>query len=231
MMPDIKQLQKVIDYKFKNEDLALQAMTHRSYLNEHPGWKLPHNERLEFLGDAALEISISRYLYETFPDRTEGELTSFRAALVNYIFLSKTAKIIGLDNYLLLSRGESKDNEKGRDVILANAIEALIGAIYLDGGLSAVDLFTKKFITEHLNEIIEKKLYKDAKSHLQEISQDEMKLTPTYALIDEWGPDHKKTFKMGVYFGKKLIAEGEGPSKQEAELNAAHSALNAIKKS
>jgi len=228
-MPDISQLEAVIGYKFNNKEILQEALTHRSYLNEHPSWKVHHNERLEFLGDAALEIVISEYLYKKYPKKPEGDLTSFRASLVNYLFLSRVARGIGLEHFLYLSKGEAKDSEKARDVILANAIEALIGAMYLDGGLEQVGVFAKKFIAIHLDEIISKELYKDAKSLLQEYSQEKLKLTPAYNLIEEWGPDHKKNFRMGVYLGSKLIAEGEGPSKQEAELDAARKAVNVLK--
>lgn len=225
MTSDPSKLESIISYQFKNRNLLREALTHRSYLNENPNWDVPHNERLEFLGDAVAELSVSEYLFKNYPDKSEGELTSYRAALVNYQFMSKIASAINLDRFIMLSRGEAKDTSKAKEVIVANALEALMGAIYLDGGYGAADSFTRKFITVHLDEIIEKKLYKDAKSLLQEIVQEKLKVTPSYRLLEEKGPDHKKIFRMGAYFGEQLIAEGEGDSKQEAELEAAKHAL------
>lgn len=221
----MEKFEKIIGYQFKNKDLLREALTHRSYLNENPKWGVPHNERLEFLGDAVLELIISEYLFKKFPDKQEGELTSYRAALVNYQFMSKVAVSMGLDNFILLSRGEAKDVSRAREVILANALEAVIGALYLDGGYAPAEQFIAKFIASHTDEIIEKKLYRDAKSMLQELIQEKRKITPSYRLLEEWGPDHQKRFRMGVYFGEELIAEGEGTSKQEAEINAARNAL------
>jgi ribonuclease-3 len=222
-------LEQKLGIKFKNTDLLKEAFTHRSYLNENPFWKLPHNERLEFLGDAVLELAVTEYLFNHFPKEPEGQLTSLRAALVNYQTVAGVARSIDLENFILMSRGEAKDIGRAREVILANAMEALIGAIYLDAGYSKTEKIIENLvINPHLNEIIKNGLYKDPKSHLQEIVQEKLKLTPIYQLIEEWGPDHKKVFKMGVYFKDKLIAEGEGYSKQEAEVEAAKNALNKI---
>lgn len=222
---DLEKLQEKINTTFKNLDLLKEALTHRSYLNENSSWSLPHNERLEYLGDAVLELIVTEELFKKFPDFEEGKLTLLRAALVNYQFLSKVTHEFDLYDYIFLSRGESKDSDKARDVILANAIEALIGAIYLDGGYEAAKLFIHKFVLSHLEGVIALGAYKDPKSLFQEIVQERDKVTPVYKILGESGPDHKKIFRSGVYVGPNLVAEGEGMSKQEAELNAAKSAL------
>ena len=218
-------LEKKIGIKFKNADLLTEALTHRSYLNEYPKWHLPHNERLEYLGDAVLELLVSEELFNKFPKQPEGQLTVLRAALVNYQILARVAEEIGLQNFILMSRGERKDTGRAREVILANAMESLIGAIYLDQGLEKIRGFVKKFVMNNLDDVLKTKSYKDAKSELQEIVQEKLKLTPTYNVMDESGPAHRRIFTMGVYFGDKFIAQGEGPSKQEAELEAAKNAL------
>jgi ribonuclease-3 len=222
---EISALEKKFGFKFKDEDLLIEALTHRSYLNEFPRWRLPHNERLEYLGDAVLELAVSEELFYKFPDEPEGRLTIFRAALVNYQILARVAERVGLQDFVLMSRGERKDTGRAREVILANAIEAVIGAMYIDQGLDKVAVFIKKFVMANLDEVLKTKSYKDAKSELQEIIQERLKLTPTYAVLGESGPAHNRTFTMGVYFGSKLIAEGAGPSKQEAEIEAARNAL------
>ena len=220
-------LEKKIGAEFENGKLLEEALTHRSYLNEYPGAGA-HNERLEFLGDAVLELIVTEYLFHAYPDYQEGQLTSLRAALVNYQMLSKIAKEIGLDEYLRLSRGEAKATGRARDVILANAIEALIGAIYLDAGYKGAEAFIKKFVMNHLDEVIENKLYRDPKSTLQEIVQEDFKITPVYKVISETGPDHSKEFVVGVFFGEELKAEGRGLSKQDAEMKAAEAALEEL---
>lgn len=222
---DPHKLETSIKYEFEKKDLLREALTHRSYLNENPSWQHPHNERLEFLGDAVLELVVTENLYEKYPKYAEGQLTTFRAALVNYQMLSEIAREFKLQNFLLLSRGEAKDVGRARDVILANAVEALIGAVYLDGGYKAAEVFIVKFVMPHLKEVVEKGLYRDAKSLLQEKTQSELKLTPAYKVLEESGPDHKKLFIVGVYFGEKLSATGQGYSKQDAEVEAAKRAL------
>ncbi len=221
-------LEEFIDYKFKNRNLLKEALTHRSYLNEEPSWGLPHNERLEFLGDAVLELVTTEELYNRYPDYTEGQLTPIRSALVNYIMMAEVAKEIKLDEHILLSRGEARDNGRAREVILANAMEAVIGAIYLDGGYETAKKFIKTAVMAHLEEVMRKGLYKDAKSLLQEKIQEQMKVTPTYKVLSETGPDHAKIFEIGVYFGEKLIARGEGMSKQDGEVEAAKAALEQL---
>jgi len=228
---DLTRLEQKLGVAFKNKDLLKEALTHRSYLNENPKWGIPHNERLEFLGDAVLELAVTEYLFKEYPNSPEGELTSIRAALVNYQMLSRIAKEVELDNFILLSRGEAKEPKTGkaREVILANAFEALLGAIYLDAGYETANRFVQKTVLCYLDEVMEKKLYKDPKSLLQEIIQEKLKVTPIYQVLSEKGPDHAKVFQVGVYFNKHLIAEGEGTSKQEAEIEAAKNALNTLK--
>jgi ribonuclease III len=216
---------KKIGISFKNKDLIVEALTHRSYLNEYPKWRLPHNERLEYLGDAVLELIVTDALFRKFPKQPEGQLTVLRAALVNYQILARVAESIDLDDFVLMSRGERKDIGRAREVILANAIEAVIGAIYLDRGFEKARGFVEKFVLVHLDDVLKTKSYKDAKSELQEIIQERLKITPTYAVRGESGPAHERRFVMGVYFGEQLIAEGEGLSKQDAEIEAAKNAL------
>jgi len=231
MIPkDFKKLEQKTGVKFKNKELLKEALTHRSYLNENPHWPLPDNERLEFLGDAVLELVTTEFLYHTFPDYQEGELTSLRAALVNYEMMARVAKEICLDEFILLSRGEAKDLGKAREVILANSIEALIGAVYLDRGYEISKKFINAVLLKHLEEVIERKLYQDPKSLLQEIIQEKSRVTPIYKVLEESGPDHQRNFLVGVYAGTKLLARGNGFSKQEAERKAAEAALKHLKK-
>ncbi|MGC9968790.1 MAG: ribonuclease III [Minisyncoccia bacterium] len=220
-----EKLEKKLGISFKNKDLLTEALTHRSYLNEYPQWRLSHNERLEYLGDAVLELIVSEALFGEFPGYPEGRLTVLRAALVNYQMLARVAEKINLDDFILMSRGERKDTGKAREVILANAIEAVIGAMYLDQGIDKVSAFVKKHVLSNLDEVMKTKSYRDAKSELQEIVQEKLRVTPTYRMLEESGPAHKRIFKMGVYFGDTFVAEGSGASKQEAELAAAKNAL------
>jgi ribonuclease-3 len=219
-------LEKNLGLEFKNRDLLIEAFCHRSYLNEHPDFYLPHNERLEFLGDAVLELIVTEYLYKKYPEKNEGELTNWRAALVNAKILGELAKDLGFNDFLLLSKGEEKETGKARLYILANTFEALIGAIYLDQGYEVAKNFVEKnLIEKKLPEIIEKGLFKDPKTRFQEEAQERVKITPTYKVLEEWGPDHAKHFIVGVFLGNELIAKGEGSSKQEAEEEAAKNAL------
>jgi ribonuclease III len=222
---DYTKITENIGYTFKNEDLLKEALTHRSYLNEHPEWRLPHNERMEFLGDAVLELVVTEELFNRYPDKEEGWMTSVRAALVNYQTLADVGRSVGIDSAVLLSRGESKDTGRAREVILANALESLIGAIYQDGGYPAARKFINQVVTSRLEDIIRNALHVDAKSQLQEKVQASLKVTPVYKVISSEGPDHKKVFTIGVYFGDKLVAQGNGPSKQDGEVEAARKAL------
>lgn len=224
MSDKLSELEEKIGFKFKNRDNLLQALTHRSYLNENPDWHLDHNERLEFLGDAVLELVVTEYLYSNYPN-PEGEMTNWRAALVNAIMLSKIAGEFDLNKYVLLSKGEAKDTGRARQYILANAMESLIGAIYIDQGYDAAKEFITKFVLKELSGIIDNKLYRDAKSLFQEMAQDKVGITPTYEVLKEWGPDHARNFQIGVFLEKEMVASGEGPSKQEAQQQAASEAL------
>ena len=210
---------------FKDKTLLQQAFIHRSYINENPGVPLAHNERLEFLGDAVLELIVTDFLYKKYPNYTEGELTALRSALVNAVIISEVATSIGMNDYLLLSKGEAKDNGKAWQYILANTYEAYIGALYLDQGIDVVDKFVHKFLLNKTQEIVSKKLWRDAKSLVQEKAQEFVNITPAYKVLNESGPDHDKHFTVGIYFGSSLIAEGKGKSKQEAEQKAAEAAL------
>ena len=218
------ELQKKIGIEFKNTDILLQALTHRSYLNENPSWPLEHNERLEFLGDAVLELVVTDYLYKNYPN-PEGELTNWRAAIVNAVILSKISGKFDLNDYILLSRGEAKDTGRARQFILANAIEALIGAIYLDQGYAKAEEFIQRFVIVELPNIIEQNLYRDPKSRLQEEAQERVGVTPIYQVLKEWGPDHARNFEVGVFLGLEMAGQGEGLSKQEAQQMAAEDAL------
>jgi|SRR3989344_146209 len=224
------EIETTIGLTFQNPDLLKEALTHRSYLNENPRWSTPHNERLEYLGDAVLELAVTEELFRQFPEDPEGKLTVLRAALVNYQRLSAIAGEIGLEKHIFMSKGERGDTSKAKEVILANAMEALIGAIYLDQGFEATRKFIHQFVLVHLPEILATKSYRDAKSELQEIVQERLRVTPSYKVMDESGPAHKRIFRMGVYFDNDLIAEGSGASKQEAEVEAAKQALERYSK-
>ncbi|MEK7166911.1 MAG: ribonuclease III [Patescibacteria group bacterium] len=231
MKKKIFELEKKINVNFKNKNLLHQALIHRSYLNENPNFYLKHNERLEFLGDAVLELIITEFLYTVYPEKSEGELTNLRASLVNSQMLSELAFELNLDEYIYLSKGEAQENSQGkaRRYILANATEALIGAIYLDQNYKKTKKFIEKYFLVKLPEILIKKTYIDPKSKLQEVAQEKEKITPCYKVLKESGPDHDKHFQIGVYLEKELIAKGEGSSKQEAQVQAAKEALK-IKK-
>lgn len=225
-MPDtLVNLEKNLNIKFKGREIFKTAFIHRSYLNEHPEEKLPHNERLEFLGDAVLGMIVSEYLYRKFPMHPEGDLTNFRSSIVNAKTLSIAASTLKLGDYLFLSRGEEATGGRTRQFILANTFESLIGAIFLDLGLDETKKFIEKALLPYLSDIIEKKLYKDYKSKFQEKTQEQTGTTPNYKIIEERGPDHAKTFRTGVFVGSKKIAEGNGPNKQDAEQEAAKKAL------
>ena len=225
-MKEISFLEERLDIKFKNIEFLRQAVVHRSYLNENPEFPLGHNERLEFLGDAVLEIIVTEHLFKKYPDTPEGDLTNWRASLVNSKMLALVSQEIELEEFLYLSRGESKDsNSKARQYILANAVEALIGAIYLDKGIKGADKFIKKYMLSKLKNILENELYLDPKSKFQEKSQEICKITPHYRVLDENGPDHAKIFEVGLYLGDEFIAKGKGTSKQEAQVDAAEKGI------
>jgi ribonuclease III len=221
-MKDFSKLEREIGLEFINKDLLKQSVVHRSYLNEHPDFHLYHNERLEFLGDAVLELVVTEHLFIRFPDTPEGDLTSWRASLVNAKMLAIVACEIKLEEYLYLSKGESKDkNSKARQYILANAVEALIGAVYLDQQIEAASKIIKKYILSKLENILTNQLYLDPKSKFQEKAQELYGVTPHYRVLSEVGPDHAKQFEVGLYLGDEVVAKGTGTSKQEAQVDAA----------
>lgn len=220
-------LEERLGHTFKDKSFLIQAITHRSYLNEHADFPYAHNERLEFLGDAVLEVVVTEHLYKQYAN-PEGELTNWRAALVNAKTLAGIANQLKFEEFLLLSKGEARDaNSKARMYILANAIEAIIGAIYMDGGISAAERFINAHILNHLPFILKNQLYVDPKSKFQETAQEMLGVTPSYKVLEEAGPDHNKEFTVGVYLEKELVAVGRGTSKQEAQVAAAHAALEA----
>ncbi len=224
-MKDFSKLEKKLGVRFKNKDLLVQAFVHRSYLNENPDFHLYHNERLEFLGDAVIEQAVTNYLFNKYPKEQEGRLTSWRAALVNSKMLAKIAEELSFNDFLLLSRGEAKETGKSRQYILANTFEAFIGSLYLDQGTEPCEKFLRKHLVKELPHIIEEGLSKGGKSLFQEKAQEKTGITPCYKVLKEWGPDHEKNFQVGVYLENKLIAKGQGTSKQEAEEKAAQNAL------
>jgi len=218
-------LAKKLGVIFDDPDLLRTALVHRSYLNEHRSFELPHNERLEFLGDAVLELVVTRHLYDGYPN-PEGELTSWRSALVRGDMLGKLGAKLDLGEELLMSRGEAKSGGRKRPQLLANAFEAIIGAIYLDQGYDVAAAFIERLVLPELPSIIKGKLDRDAKSQLQEVAQRLHNVTPRYKLESSAGPDHAKHFTVGVYLGDNKLAEGDGASKQQAEQAAAEAALN-----
>ncbi|HZS43000.1 MAG TPA: ribonuclease III [Candidatus Paceibacterota bacterium] len=222
---DFSQFEKNTGLAFKDKALLKQAFTHRSYLNENRNLKIEHNERLEFLGDAVLELVVTDYLFKKFSEKPEGELTSYRSSLVNYNILSEVAKELKMNDFLLLSRGEAKDTGRARTIILANAYEALVGAIYLDQGYEAARLFIAGGLFHLIDDIVRKGSFIDSKSLFQEKAQEKVGITPAYKTVREEGPDHDKHFTVGVFLDKDLVVEGTGKSKQEAEQEAARKAL------
>lgn len=224
----LESLETSLGVLFRDRALLKEALTHRSYLNEHPHWSPRHNERLEYLGDAVLELAVSDALYRDFPESSEGELTAVRAALVNYLSMASLAGEIGLGPYIRMSRGEARDQGRAREVILANAMEAVIGAMYLDAGMAPVNSLVATHLLPRTKEILATKSYKDPKSALQEQVQEKQRVTPTYRVLLEDGPPHQRVFTVGVYVDGVLAGQGTGPSKQEAEVDAAKQALTKL---
>lgn len=231
MKSSIEQLAKQIGVEFNDITLLRTACTHRSYLNENKVSGMEHNERLEFLGDAVLELVVTSYLFRKYPTKQEGELTAFRSSIVNTQSLIKVAEHLGLNKFMMLSKGEAKDTGRARSVILANAIEAIIGAIYMDQGYNAAANFISSEILDviDIEVIVKNKSWIDAKSKFQEKAQEKVGITPAYKTLKEVGPDHDKQFTLGVFLGDEHIASGSGPSKQEAEQKAAEKALQVKK--
>ncbi len=223
----MKDFETKINYHFKNPNLLKQAFLHRSYLNEHKDFELEHNERLEFLGDAVLELVVTDWLFKNHPEKPEGELTTFRAALVNANTCADLASELGMNGLLMLSKGEAKDTGRARQIILANAFEAFVGAIYLDGGYEPAKDFITKTVFPKADEVIKKNLIEDYKSAFQHKAQETEGITPIYKVLAQAGPDHDRRFTVGLYLADTKIAEGSGHAKQEAEQSAARAGLEA----
>ncbi len=224
---DIPKLETLLGYTFIDKTHLLSAVTHRSYLNENRHATQEHNERLEFLGDAVLELVVTDFLFRKYPEKPEGELTAVRAAIVNTVSLADASTRMGINDYLLMSKGESKDMGRARQYILANVFEALVGALYLDQGYDVANDFIAKHLFAKTEQIVEKRLWQDAKSRFQELAQEHHSTTPTYQTLSQEGPDHDRVFTVGVFLGKELIAEGQGRAKQEAEQQAAERGMTA----
>jgi len=226
-MKDFTPLENALGVTFNDKSIIEQAFIHRSYINENPRSGLAHNERFEFLGDAVVELIVTDHLFRTYPTHNEGELTAFRSALVNAVVMADVATSLGMNEYLLLSKGEAKDTGRARQTILANVYESFIGGLYLDQGYGPCATFIATTLLPRLSDIIAKKAWKDPKSTVQEKAQELVGVTPSYKVLTEVGPDHDKQFTIGIYFGDKKIAEGRGKSKQEAQQSAAEAALTA----
>lgn len=224
---NLAKLEDVIGVTFADKTLLLSAITHRSYLNEHREADWDHNERLEFLGDAVLELVVTDFLFKKYQEKPEGELTAVRAALVNTVSLASASEQLGFNDYLLMSKGEAKDMGRARQYILANAFESIIGALYMDQGYEAAERFIAAHLFAKTEEIVDKRLWQDPKSRFQELAQEHASVTPTYETISQDGPDHDRVFTVGAFLRKELIAEGKGRSKQEAEQQAAEKAIAA----
>lgn len=221
----LKKLEKIIGVTFTDTDHLLTAITHRSYLNEHRDARQQHNERYEFLGDAVLELVVTDFLFNKYPEKPEGDLTAIRAALVNTVSLSEVAGNMNINEFLLLSKGEERDTGRARQYILANTFESIIGAIYLDQGYDGAKEFVAGHLFDKTDAIISKRLWQDAKSKFQELSQEHTSITPRYETVNQTGPDHDRVFVVGVFLGTEKIAEGKGRSKQEAEQGAAEAGI------
>ena len=227
-MENRKEIEEKLGVKFKNPQLLKTALTHRSYLNEHKGMNLKNNERFEFLGDAVLELVISSELFEKYPQKPEGELTAIRSALVRTESLAQESRLLGIGEHILMSKGEEESGGKDKDFILANLYEAVLGAIYLDQGLDVCREFVKRTTLKKVNEVVNQELFIDPKTRVQELIQAKYKVTPTYTLIKEQGPDHDKTFTVGLKVGKKVMTKGAGISKQKAEEDAAKKCIEKL---
>ena len=224
-MRNFEEFEEKLGYSFKTPELLQMALTHRSYINESRTRDGKHNERLEFLGDAVLELIVTEFLYAKYPNKPEGDLTSYRSGLVNTSTLATVSLELGVNDFLLLSKGESKDTGRARQYILANAFEAIVGALYIDGGYDTAQKFVAKYLLPMTEDIVEKHLWRDAKSRFQELAQEREGITPSYQKVSESGPDHDREFTMAVFLGNEEIAQGMGKSKQEAEQIAAGKAL------
>lgn len=220
------EFEKTIGVTFTDKSLLCQALTHRSYGNENPSHKIDDNERLELLGDSVIELVTIEYLFRRFPQEREGRLTAYRMALVSGAALAKVGEDLGISRCLLMAVGQSREVGKSRDVLAANAVEALVAAVHLDQGFEA----SKNFVLRHvviprMRAVIEGRLWTDPKSQFQELAQERFKVTPHYKVLRESGLPHEKVFLVGLYLGESLVIEGSGRSKQEAEQKAAKNAL------
>jgi len=224
---DLNKLQKIVGATFSDLNLLRSAVTHRSYLNEHKEVTWDHNERLEFLGDAVLELVVTDFLYKKYPEKPEGELTAIRAALVNTVSLAAASEQLGVNEFLMMSKGEAKDMGRARQYILANTFEACIGALYMDQGYDVATQFIATHLFPKTEGIVKDRLWQDGKSRFQELAQEHTGVTPTYETVAQEGPDHDRVFTVGVYLRKEKVAEGTGRSKQEAEQEAARKAVEA----
>lgn len=227
-MSTLTELQEVVGFPFEDDALLREALIHRSYLNENPSFPSADNQRLEFLGDALLDFVAGDYLYRRYPKMREGELTSLRAALVKEETLARFAQILDLGRYLYLGRGEEESGGRERPSLLADAFEALVGALYLDGGLTTAERFILRFLEPETERIVAQGELRDYKSLFQEEAQRRFQATPLYRTIDERGPDHNKVFTVEVLIEEKVYGRGEGTSKQAAEQEAARQALEKI---
>ena len=228
-MTSLETLEKRLGVAYKNKELLLKAITHRSYLNENNDID-EHNERLEYLGDAVLEFLVSKYLFVNYPSRQEGELTSFRSAIVKTESLSEISRELSVGNHLRMSKGEEKTGGRAKDYLLANTFESILGSMYLDQGMRTCEAFLNRVLFPKIKTIVEQRLDIDPKTQLQELAQEIFKLTPTYELLSEKGPDHNKEFTMGVFIGPDEFGRGTGASKQRAEEAAARQGLLTVKK-
>ncbi|HEY0979866.1 MAG TPA: ribonuclease III [Candidatus Paceibacterota bacterium] len=224
-MIDFTPFEQSLGISFADKSLLQRAFTHRSFINENPKSGLEHNERFEFLGDAVIELIVTDYLFRAYPNSAEGELTAYRSALVNAVIMGEVAGVIKMNDYLLLSKGETKDTGRARQTILANTYESFVGALYLDQGYEVCNTFVTSTLLPRLEDIIKMKSWKDPKSQVQEEAQERVGVTPSYHVVAESGPDHDKHFTIAIFFGEKKIAEGKGRSKQEAQQAAAQAAL------
>jgi ribonuclease-3 len=224
---DFEAIEALVGVTFNDKVHLLTAITHRSYLNEHREATQDHNERYEFLGDAVLELVVTDFLFHKYPEKPEGDLTALRAALVNTGALSDTSTELGINDHLLLSKGEARDVGRARQYILANAFEALVGALYLDQGYDVARNFIGERLFSKIDNIVDKRLWQDAKSRLQEVAQEHTGITPRYETLGQEGPDHDREFTVGVYLNDTFLAEGKGRAKQEAEQQAAEAAFKA----
>lgn len=225
---DLESIQKTIQIHFRKPGLLKNALIHRSYLNEHKELKLDSNERLEFLGDAVLSLIVSKHLYEKLPQSPEGELTQFRASLVRTETLAILAKKLELGKYLYLSKGEEESGGRNNQTILADAFESLIGSIYIDQGITTVQDFVSRHILANWQKLTQGAIT-DYKSKLQEMLQKHYRQSPVYKLLKSWGPDHNRSFEIGVYLAEELLGKGTGKNKQIAAQNAAQEALTRLK--